>query len=133
MDQYPEDYKYLKTKVQEWPFLKYSLIQIETNLVNADEEIMNAFANLVSDPSTQNELMQLILDDYKTALNQIERLMRAPAEERRVSRLENNKLRKEALGILHEIQIRSLVQWRETKSERSRKERSNFVKTFAVG
>ncbi|UJH69116.1 phosphoenolpyruvate carboxylase [Allomuricauda sp. SCSIO 65647] len=110
--QYPEDFEYLKTLAEEWPLLKYGLIQIETNLLNSDTDIMKVFADLVPDPTTKNELMQLILADYGTCLEEIETLMGASVEERRLSRLENNKLRHRSLQMLHEIQLRSLKKWR---------------------
>lgn len=115
LEQHPEDLAALQKAAEDWPFLKYSLIQIETNLLNSDPETMQAFADLISDEDTKTELMKLILTDYDTCLKQIERLMGAPTEERRISRLENIKLRKEPLAILHEIQINSLKEWRKLK------------------
>jgi phosphoenolpyruvate carboxylase len=112
-EKYPEDFEYLKAVAPEWPFLKYCLIQIETNLLNADTKIMKVFADLVNDPAVKNELMNLILTDYDECLKQIENLMSASVENRRTARLENNKLRKEALGALHLIQIKSLKKWRD--------------------
>jgi len=111
-EQYPEDFEYLKTAAQEWLFLKYDLIQIETNLLNSDTEVMKAFADLVHDPNVRTELMELILTDYELCLKQIDNLMSESVEKRRISILENNKLRKEALGVLHVIQIQSLKEWR---------------------
>ncbi len=118
-EHYPEDFEYLKKAAIEWPFFKFGLIQIETNLLNGDVSIMEAFADLVSDSSTKEELMQLIVNDYKTCLDHIEMLLEGPIEDRRVSRLENNKIRKEALSILHEIQIDSLKEWRQHKEASS--------------
>ncbi len=111
-EEFPEDFKHLETAAEEWPFLKYGLIQIETNLLNSNTEIMKLFANMVADSASRDELMDLILADYDMGLTQIENILGASVEERRVSRLENNKLRKDALGILHEIQIQSLTKWR---------------------
>jgi phosphoenolpyruvate carboxylase len=124
-EQYPEDFEYLKTLAQEWPFLKYDLIQIETNLLNADTNIMKAFADLVDDASAKNELMKLILSDYELCLQQIENLLSASALERRTSKLENNKLRKEALDILHFMQIKSLKKWRKLKKQDQPEDRDN--------
>jgi phosphoenolpyruvate carboxylase len=122
-EQYPEDFDYLKNEAQDWLFLKYDLIQIETNLLNSDTNIMKVFADLVQDPSVKNELMELILTDYNLCLQQIENLMSASVEERRISKLENNKLRKGALEVLHAIQIESLKNWRAHKE--SNPEESN--------
>ena len=118
-DQYPEDFEYLKAAAPAWPFLKFGLIQIETNLLNSDTEIMKEFADLVNDATIKAELMELILADYEMCLKQIENLMGTSVEDRRVSRLENNKLRKEALNALHEIQIQTLKKWRKVRENDS--------------
>lgn len=114
--QFPEDFEYLKVAANEWPFLKFGLIQIETNLLNSDTEIMKVFADLVGDDSVKKELMDLILSDYDLCLEEIENLLSGSIENRRISRLENNKLRKEALDTLHEIQVASLKKWRELRA-----------------
>ena len=44
---HPNDFEHLKSLAKDWPFLKYSLIQIESNLLNSDIEIMNSFTNFV--------------------------------------------------------------------------------------
>lgn len=111
--QYPEDFESLKQLAIDWPFLKFSLIQIETNLLNSDTEIMNAFADRLEDPELRNEFMDLILTDYKAGLEKIEELTQASVEERRITKLENIKLRRGALNALHDIQLEYLDKWRE--------------------
>ena len=115
--QHPEDFDYLKSLASDWAFLKYSLIQIESNLLNSDPTVMRAFAALVEDDQTREDLMDLILGDYETCLVNIEEVMGASVEDRRVSKLESNKLRNQALRDLHEIQIRYLEKWREIGAE----------------
>ncbi|MEM9985523.1 MAG: phosphoenolpyruvate carboxylase [Bacteroidota bacterium] len=117
MSQYPEDFDFLKRMAQKWPFLKYSLIQIETNLLNSDPEIMRSFAALVADPNTQSELMRLVIRDYQSCQQQVASLMGASIEDRRTTRLENNRLRGEALAMLHQIQLQSIKHWRGLKEE----------------
>ena len=102
----------LKQLAIDWPFLKYSLIQIETNLMNVDTDVMNAFADQLEDAVVRQDLMELILTDYQNGLEEIEELTIAPQEERRISKLENIKLRKEALRVLHKIQLDYLKKWR---------------------
>ncbi|MFD2561291.1 phosphoenolpyruvate carboxylase [Aquimarina rubra] len=113
--QQPESFEELKQLAKEWPFLKYRLIQIESNLLNSDIDIMKSFANLVEGPNTKKELMDLILTDHSTCLQKIADLMGEPIASRRVSKLENNKLRNTALQVLHEIQIEYLTKWRNIK------------------
>jgi phosphoenolpyruvate carboxylase len=59
--------------------------------------------------------MGLILNDFEICLQRIEDLMGASAEQRRISKLENNKLRDAALKNLHSIQLDRLKKWRTVK------------------
>jgi len=113
--QYPNDFKQLRQLSKEWPFLKYSLIQIESNLLNSDTSIMKAFADLLEDHETRRELMDLILTDYKTSLEKIEAIIEGSVAVRRISKLENIKLRNDALKVLHGIQLDYLIKWRSIK------------------
>lgn len=115
--QHPDDFKRLQTLSKDWPFLKYSLIQIESNLLNSDRKIMNEFADLVEDHQIRKDLMDLILKDYDTCLAKVEELMGDKVESRRISKLENNKLRNNALEVLHEIQIDYLKKWRKLRDQ----------------
>ena len=119
---FPADFERFVQLVQTWPFLKYRLIQIESNLLKADRAIMEAFAALVPDPATGKELLDLILSDYQTCFLAIERLMGASVEDRRSSKLLGKEMRSNALKTLHEIQIDYLKKWRsikETDSEQA--------------
>ncbi|MBL7472241.1 phosphoenolpyruvate carboxylase [Robertkochia sediminum] len=115
---HPEDFKKFKTLAKDWPFLKYSLIQIESNLLNSDPDIMKKFAGLVDKKDVSKELMELILPDFETCMENIEAIMGASAEKRRVSKMEDSKLRNDALDTLHEIQIDYLTQWRKMREEK---------------
>src|SRR5690606_6226946 len=81
-------------------------------LLNSDPKIMQAFADLVEGSQARGELMDLILTDYQTCLQKIEDIMGASKEVRRISKLEDNKLRNNALNLLHAMQIESLKKWR---------------------
>ncbi len=115
--EYPNDFEKLKGLAVDWPFFKYAMIQIETNLLNSDIGIMEAFAAQLEDEATRQELMQLILDDYQNGLGKIDELIEGTVEERRVSKLENIKLRNKALHTLHDIQLDYLIKWRNLNGE----------------
>lgn len=110
--QHSDDFEQLKRLAKEWPFLKYLLIQVESNLLNTDVNVMKTFAEQVEDTQLRKSLMDLILGDYQTCIDKIEDIMESSAEDRRVSKLENNRLRNNALHALHEIQMDYLVKWR---------------------
>ncbi len=115
-EKHPEDFEYLQALADQWAFLKYRLIQIETNLLSADQEVMNAFANMVTNAEVRQELMELIAGDHQEGLNQIEALMKVPTKERRISKMEDLKLRRNALGNLHQMQIKYIKNWRALKT-----------------
>jgi len=114
---HPEDFEILKDLADRWPFLKYRLIQIESNLLNADADIMKRFAEFLEEKDVRQEFMDMILGDYETCLQRIEDLMGATAEERRISKMQNNKLREAALKKLHTIQLDRLKKWRAVKDK----------------
>ncbi|MEN0006250.1 MAG: phosphoenolpyruvate carboxylase, partial [Bacteroidota bacterium] len=129
---HPEDYQYLKKQADQWPFLKYRLIQIETNLMNADVSIMKAFAQLVDDKEAHQELLELILSDHTESLQQIEDLFNLPSEERRIAKLENIKLRGQALAILHRMQINYLKQWRATDANDTEQKEAALLQSLLL-
>ena len=112
-----DDFEELQKSAKDWPFLKYSLIQIETNLLHADPKIMQRFADLITEREVKEGLMELISTDYYASKESIETIMDAPIEQRRISRLENNKLRNNSLEILHHIQLDLLKEWRALKGK----------------
>jgi len=118
-NQNPEEFDQLKILAKEWPFLKYRFIQIESNLLNSNTDIMNDFASLLPNEELKFEFMNPILTDYTESLKQIEAITEGTVETRRVSKLEDNKLRKDALKILHQMQIETLVNWRNIDDKNS--------------
>ncbi len=118
----PEAYANLRVLAAEWPFLKYRLIQVESNLLKSDLDIMQQFADLVDNEQVSTELMDLIITEYQICAQKIGELLEGPVEARRSAKLENNRLRNGALQVLHQQQIAHLKAWRalrETEPERS--------------
>ncbi|MCI4670569.1 MAG: phosphoenolpyruvate carboxylase [Bacteroidia bacterium] len=110
--EFPQDFEVLKQMADHWPFLKYRLIQIETNLLNAEPQIMKAFAEFVENSEVREDLMGLIEKDYGKGLTQIEKLMGSPASVRRITQLENISLRSRALSLVHQMQLDNIKKWR---------------------
>ena len=109
---YPDEFALLQGLATDWPFLKYFLIQVESSLLDADRKIMERFAGLYPDEHARKELMDLILTDFDRCQTIIGDIMEKPMEERRISKLENVRLRSDALKVLHGIQIDLLTGWR---------------------
>ena len=106
-------YDELKQLANNWPFLRYTLIHIETNLLNADLQLMKQYATLVKDDSVRADFLKLIIDEYVLAREHIIDLLGEEAENRRYSLLSNIKRRQKALHTLHKLHIKYLNQWRQ--------------------
>ena len=111
-DDEPKLYAQLKENARSWPFLRYTLIHIETNLLNADPAMMKAYAELVDDPAIGKELLEITLADHTEGLAQISNLFGESVEKRRVSQLTNVKRRGSGLTQLNRMQIESIREFR---------------------
>lgn len=108
----PEEYAQLKALAQRWSFLKYLMIQLETNLLSADPEIMEQFKNLMEDQSVANELYDMIMEDYQLGLELIDDILGGNKTERRFAKLMDNEIRSNGLAPLHQLQIEEIKKWR---------------------
>ncbi len=122
----------LKQYVNTWPFFKYLLIQIETNLILANENLMKTYAELVPQKDTKNQLISMILNDYKEGIRQIEDLLIEPASTRRIGQFDNLKRREKELKILHLLHIESLKDWRAIKDKDPIKADQILTKLLAI-
>lgn len=111
----PELYQQLKEHAQKWPFLRYTLIHIETNLLNADVGLMTDYAGLVVDEALRDEFLKKILSEHTESVNQVAALLGDHTESRRVSLLENINRRRKPLLTLHQMQVSKLQEWRAVK------------------
>lgn len=113
--EYPEMYAQIKQFTDAWPFLRYNLIQIETNLLGSDREMMSEYARLVNDTALRDTMVPLIMNEHQEGLNEIADLLGKNIETRRVSLLYNVRSRKSPLHALHKLQIEKLIEWRKVK------------------
>ena len=113
--QAPERWKTLQAAATDWPLLYYTMIEVETSLLNSDPAVMEAFAELVSEKDILDELMALLMKDREAGLRQITELFGRPAADRRRSQLENIARRGKVLDNLHHLQLQYLKAWRAAK------------------
>lgn len=112
----PQQYQELKEYSQEWPFWRYVLIQVETNLMNAEPDVMDAYSSLVKDPKVREQLKSIIKTEHQKGLEEIAAMFNKDRGERRESLLDNLNRRNDALISLHRLQIKNLKDWRKTKA-----------------
>jgi phosphoenolpyruvate carboxylase len=128
----PADYQTLKDALNVWPFLKYMLIHVETNLIIADTSIMKDYADLVKDSKIKEYFMGLILNDHAEGIKQIEGIFDEPLSNRRMNQLENLNKREAQLQILHKLQIKYIKEWRALKDENPEKAEKILTKLLSL-
>ncbi len=99
------------------PFLRFVLTNSETSLASANLEIMNEYAQLVSDRSVREKFLGIIRDEYERTERMIDELFQAPRRERRPRMIKTLELRNAGLHCLHRQQIALLREWRALQAE----------------
>lgn len=114
----PSQWNSLHEVAVKWPLLYYTLIEVETSLLNSDTSIMAAFAELVQEADIRDSIMELLQADYQAGLQQITTLFGQPAADRRQTQLQNIGLRAGGLDNLHRLQLKYIKEWRNLKQEK---------------
>ncbi|MFC4871788.1 phosphoenolpyruvate carboxylase [Negadavirga shengliensis] len=127
-----DNYHQLRKFANEWPLLKYILIQVETNLMNSDPDIMKTYAGLVKVEQTRAEIMSIISSEYQESLDQIGAMFDLDRGKRRPGLLDRLQRRKNALSALHELQIKNLKQWRKRKGQDDSDEESLVTRLLEI-
>lgn len=123
-------YETLKDAVHSWPLLMYILIQIETNLMNADADVMSRYAAMVSDAGVRDSIVHIIIEEYHRGLDEIAKLLGDDRSTRRMGQVDNIKRRENVLKLLNNLQIYNLKKWR-ASSKSNAKEDEKLV-TFLL-
>lgn len=108
----PEQWNVLQEVATQWPLLYYTLIEVETSLLNSNPEIMADFAALVPEQEIRESIMDLLQSDRDAGLKQINAIFGEPAEVRRKTQLNNIQRRGRVLRHLHHLQLQYLSAWR---------------------
>jgi phosphoenolpyruvate carboxylase len=115
----PKEYLQFKNCINDWTFLKFLMIQTETNLLLSNADIMKQYAELDDNAKERTLFMNKILNDYQNGCSMIEDLFEEPASIRRIGQYDNLTWRNDKLIILHKLHIEHLKQWRNIKDENS--------------
>lgn len=115
----PKEYVEFKKSVNNWTFLKFLMIQTETNLILSNVEIMHLYASLDDDSGERDLFMNKIIADYENGCKMIEELFEESSATRRKGQYDNLKWRNDKLKILHNLHIKHLKKWRNISDENS--------------
>lgn len=106
-------------QVRSSPFLRYVLTNIESSLVSANEEIMQRYAELVTDTAVRERCMGLILAEFHRTSAMMTEIFQGTFKERRPRLAFTLEIRERALGQLHLQQVDLLKKWRALPSEQA--------------
>jgi phosphoenolpyruvate carboxylase len=95
-----------------WPFLRYVLMNVETNLASTDERIMADYAGLVPDVEVRTRFLNRIMGEIALTREMLAVCFDRPTMNRRPRAAKTLALRADALRILHREQIELLGRWR---------------------
>jgi len=121
----PDLFDQIKKYAHQWPFLRYTLIHVETNLLNADPDLMASYAAMVENKNVRDEFMEMIIPEHSEGIRQIIELLGEEAENRRHSLLDNIERRSKILQKLHQMHIARIREWRSM-------DKTDPIKTGAV-
>ena len=113
----PDDFEKMKDLADSWPFFKYLMIQLETNLLGVDADIVNTFKELMDDQAVAAELTDMILADYQQAMDLVDEILVGSREDRRFAKLHDSELRNKGLLPLHKVQIEEIKKWRAERAK----------------
>lgn len=111
-DEKPDDFKALSTFIHEEPFLRYLLTNVETNLVSADLDLMEAYAGLVKDEELRAQFQGMIVPEFKRTGEMIDTIFGSSFAERRPRMMRTLEMRERPLRLLHHQQVALLAEWR---------------------
>ncbi|MEM8873175.1 MAG: phosphoenolpyruvate carboxylase [Planctomycetota bacterium] len=95
-----------------WPFLRYVLTNVETNIASANEELMSLYAQLVDDEALRETFLGRVLDEYHRTRRMLDAIYGKELDQRRPRMWKTLQMRDERLHALHRQQIALLREWR---------------------
>jgi phosphoenolpyruvate carboxylase len=110
--EHPRDWLGLRGAIRDWPFIAYLIHNVGAALMMADPDIMRQYASLVTDGALRQSTLDTLLAEYRLAEAAIDELLGGRAAERRPRLALAIRLRKVALGQLHDEQVALLARWR---------------------
>jgi phosphoenolpyruvate carboxylase len=128
----PDDFQRLKQNIKNWPFLKFLMIQTETNLLLSDVKVMNLYFNLDDNDEERLLFMSKITTEYNDSLQFLEELFDEKAKIRRKGQYDNLKWRSEKLYVLHELHLQQLKHWRNLSEENTNDKEKFLTKLLSI-
>ncbi len=109
----PEKYSLLCRLIPTHPLLRYLFTNVDSGLAATDPHIIALYASLIQDQAVKDDILPLILHEYRLTESLLAELLQIPFEQRRQNHYHSTQLRAVALDTMHRIQVQTLRLWRE--------------------
>ncbi len=113
----PGEYQKIKESLRSDPFLRYVITNVDTSIGSADEDLMKAYAGLVTDEANREKFLNIYLNELHLTKKHLSDLIGRSIEERRKNHFYSTQLRAALMKPLHLKQIELLKKWRREKEE----------------
>lgn len=113
----PDKFNQLKTDIKSSVFVRYVLTNVETNLKSANRELMDIYANLVTDEALKEKFMGLIGSEFTLTVDLLAEVLDGDIGSRRPRMSKTLDIREAPLKVLHHQQVGLIKEWRKLKSE----------------
>ena len=109
----PKAFASIERRARDWPFLRYALSNIESNVASVALDLMADYASLVSDSTVRDAFQSRIADEYRLTSAMLDRVFGgSPLAKRRPRLVRTLAMRDTGLRALHAHQIALIRRWR---------------------
>ncbi|MEM6562215.1 MAG: phosphoenolpyruvate carboxylase, partial [Planctomycetota bacterium] len=106
----------IDTAADRWPFLRYVLTNVETNIASASETLMASYAELVEDEPLRERFLTRVQEEYRRTRRMLDAIFGGQLATRRPRMWKTLRMRDQRLQALHRQQITLLRKWRSEDS-----------------
>jgi phosphoenolpyruvate carboxylase len=113
----PAGFATLAERATSWPFLRYVLTNVETNIASANLGLMADYAALVADAAVRRHIFSQVESEYRRTSRMLDLVFASrPLAERRPRMQLTLELRDAGLRALHHHQVHLLARWRKLRA-----------------
>ncbi len=132
-DQDPAGFQLIAKRAQDWPFLRYALSNIESNIASVALDLMADYAALVQDPAVRQSIYGLIADEYRRTSRMLELVFGGSSMVSRRPRMVRTVQRRDGgLRALHAHQVALLRRWRAAREAKETIEADRLLPTLLL-
>ena len=114
----PAAFALVGKRAKDWPFLRYALSNIESNVASVKLDLMADYASLVADDAVRTTFQTRIADEYRRTSAMLDLVFGgSPLAKRRPRLVRTLDLRDSGLRALHAHQIALIRRWRKVRDE----------------